>query len=86
MFHISYQIVFITRFTSCLLVSIVVNIDNDYLLSSGNWYTFDSYTGGMMPETCPPFYSCGTQAPIWMDGNHPEGKLHTHFSAAHAPT
>ncbi|ELT95988.1 hypothetical protein CAPTEDRAFT_223239 [Capitella teleta] len=35
------------------------------------WYRFDGPSGGAMPETCVQEFSCGTHAPIWMDGTHP---------------
>ena len=35
------------------------------------WYRFQSAAGNKMPTTKPAFFSCGTFAPIWMDGTHP---------------
>ena len=32
------------------------------------WYRFDGPAGGIMPETCVEEYSCGTHAPVWMNG------------------
>ncbi|XP_025080059.1 von Willebrand factor D and EGF domain-containing protein-like [Pomacea canaliculata] len=39
----------------------------DRFLDPG-WYRF---AGGGMPTTCPSSFSCGTQAPIWMNGQLP---------------
>ena len=36
------------------------------------WYRFDSSAGSEMPTTKPDFWRCGTYAPIWMDGSHPQ--------------
>ena len=41
----------------------------------GNWYRFDQYSGGVMPETCVETYHCSTISPIWMNGTHPTGKF-----------
>lgn len=35
------------------------------------WYRFTGKAGTRMPETPPPTYSCGTQAPGWLNGTHP---------------
>lgn len=42
----------------------------DYNLPKG-WYRFTSDVGGMMPETSPASYYCGTVAPVWIKGTHP---------------
>jgi len=39
-------------------------------ISSG-WYRFTGAAGTKMPTSCPPMYSCGTDAPGWMQGSHP---------------
>lgn len=38
------------------------------------WYRFTSYTGGKIPEWKVPEDHCGTQAPVWLNGKHPEIK------------
>ncbi|EDO32567.1 predicted protein [Nematostella vectensis] len=43
----------------------------DYLLQPG-WYRFTSSVGGEIPTTKPEPNMCGTLAPIWMRGTHPE--------------
>jgi cysteine-rich repeat protein len=35
------------------------------------WYRFQGAAGIKMPTTCPSKYSCGTDAPGWMQGNYP---------------
>lgn len=35
------------------------------------WYRFTSGAGGEMATKCPPERSCGTNAPIWLDGTNP---------------
>ena len=35
------------------------------------WYRFTSGAGGSMPTSCPKQLSCGTVAPIWLNGSHP---------------
>lgn len=35
------------------------------------WYRFTGAAGTMMPETAPPIYACGTDAPGWLSGIHP---------------
>jgi len=44
---------------------------NDRRLKSG-WYRFTSPAGGMMPTTAPPERGCGSLAPVWLKGNHPD--------------
>ena len=46
---------------------------NDTLLITGNWYRFTSYVGGEVPTSCPNLDTCGTNNPIWLDGQHPTG-------------
>ena len=41
------------------------------VIQDGNWYRFESQTGGKIPQEKPGFYHCGTVAPIWMNGSHP---------------
>ncbi|PVD18852.1 hypothetical protein C0Q70_21409 [Pomacea canaliculata] len=36
------------------------------------WYRFTGPAGDMMPETCIPRTHCGTQAPVWINGTHPD--------------
>ncbi|XP_048577410.1 oncoprotein-induced transcript 3 protein-like [Nematostella vectensis] len=43
----------------------------DYLLQPG-WYRFTSSVGGEIPTTKPEPNMCGTFAPIWMRGTHPD--------------
>ncbi|XP_048577292.1 von Willebrand factor D and EGF domain-containing protein-like isoform X2 [Nematostella vectensis] len=43
----------------------------DYLLQLG-WYRFTSSVGGEIPTTKPEPNMCGTFAPIWMRGTHPD--------------
>jgi len=38
------------------------------------WYRFTSYTGGEIPEERVPENHCGTHAPIWLNGIHPENE------------
>ena len=45
----------------------------DNMLNEG-WYRFTSAVGGVMPETKPEPYFCGTIAPIWIRGSHPQTK------------
>ena len=35
------------------------------------WYRFQGAAGTKMPTSCPPKYSCGTDAPGWMNGSYP---------------
>ena len=37
-----------------------------------NWYRFTGAAGTQMPTTAPPIYSCGTDAPGWLNGAYPE--------------
>ncbi len=39
--------------------------------SVNGWYRFDGAAGTLMPTTAPPIYSCGTDAPGWLDGTYP---------------
>lgn len=36
------------------------------------WYRFINEVGGKMPETAPDPYHCGTVAPMWIRGTHPD--------------
>jgi hypothetical protein len=38
---------------------------------SDQWYRFSGAAGTKMPTSCPSIYSCGTDAPGWMNGAHP---------------
>ncbi|XP_065827049.1 uncharacterized protein [Oscarella lobularis] len=40
--------------------------------SPNSWHRFDDTLGGRMPESCPPSGSCGTFAPGWLRGSHPQ--------------
>ncbi|CAH1239111.1 VWDE [Branchiostoma lanceolatum] len=42
--------------------------DNE--LTAG-WYRFTAHVGGMLPESCVAPEHCGTQVPMWMNGQHP---------------
>uniref|UniRef100_A0A8C5MXJ7 ZP domain-containing protein n=1 Tax=Leptobrachium leishanense TaxID=445787 RepID=A0A8C5MXJ7_9ANUR len=49
------------------------------------WYRFEGSGGIRMPETCKPIFSCGTHAPLWLNGLHPklnEGIVN-HTACAH---
>lgn len=35
------------------------------------WYRLSGAAGEQMPESAPSAYSCGTDAPGWLDGSHP---------------
>ncbi|MCX4245001.1 DUF4215 domain-containing protein [Paraliomyxa miuraensis] len=35
------------------------------------WYRFTGAAGTLMPESAPPLYACGTDAPGWLNGVHP---------------
>ncbi|XP_072272967.1 uncharacterized protein, partial [Pyxicephalus adspersus] len=57
-----------------------VHNESDYLRSTdwvhcdsglNGWYRFKGEYDLRIPEYCVPFYSCGTHAPIWMNGSHP---------------
>ncbi len=37
-----------------------------------NWYRFEGAAGTMMPEVAPQEYACGTHAPGWLNGAHPD--------------
>ena len=54
---------------------------NDVAICDSNlargWYRFTSIVGGKMPETKPAPNSCGTVAPIWIRGTHPNGTNET---------
>ena len=39
--------------------------------SGANWYRFTGAAGTMMPESAPPYFACGTDAPGWLNGAHP---------------
>ncbi|XP_059929333.1 oncoprotein-induced transcript 3 protein [Gadus macrocephalus] len=39
---------------------------------SGEWYRFTGMAGDAMPTFCIAENHCGTHAPIWLNGNHPE--------------
>ncbi|XP_041865891.1 oncoprotein-induced transcript 3 protein [Melanotaenia boesemani] len=39
---------------------------------SGEWYRFTGMAGDAMPTFCIPENHCGTHAPIWLNGNHPQ--------------
>lgn len=45
-----------------------------YTIVSGQWYRFQNVVGGTMPESCVATFHCGTQAPIWLNGQHPTGE------------
>ncbi|MFO0634636.1 MAG: hypothetical protein U0168_17470 [Nannocystaceae bacterium] len=36
------------------------------------WYRFDGSAGTQMPETAPAAFACGTDAPGWLSGAHPQ--------------
>ncbi|XP_006006520.1 oncoprotein-induced transcript 3 protein [Latimeria chalumnae] len=38
----------------------------------GEWYRFTGMAGDAMPTFCIPENQCGTHAPIWLNGSHPE--------------
>ncbi|XP_062989046.1 oncoprotein-induced transcript 3 protein [Elgaria multicarinata webbii] len=38
----------------------------------GEWYRFTAMAGDAMPTFCIPENSCGTHAPIWLNGSHPQ--------------
>ncbi|XP_063788464.1 uromodulin-like [Pseudophryne corroboree] len=35
------------------------------------WHRFIGSGGVRIPDTCVPIYSCGTHAPMWLNGSHP---------------
>uniref|UniRef100_A0A8C7Z2C0 Oncoprotein induced transcript 3 n=1 Tax=Oryzias sinensis TaxID=183150 RepID=A0A8C7Z2C0_9TELE len=39
---------------------------------SGEWYRFTGLAGDAMPTFCIPENHCGTHAPIWLSGSHPQ--------------
>ncbi|CAL1578193.1 unnamed protein product [Knipowitschia caucasica] len=39
---------------------------------SGEWYRFTGMAGDAMPTFCVSENHCGTHAPIWLNGSHPE--------------
>ncbi|MEQ2197179.1 Oncoprotein-induced transcript 3 protein [Xenoophorus captivus] len=39
---------------------------------SGEWYRFTGMAGDAMPTFCIPGNHCGTHAPIWLNGSHPQ--------------
>jgi hypothetical protein len=41
------------------------------LIQDGLWYRFKSVVGNSIPEFNPGINRCGTHAPIWMNGTHP---------------
>ncbi|XP_048342926.1 uromodulin-like isoform X2 [Sphaerodactylus townsendi] len=43
------------------------NCDSD----KRGWYRFVGQGGERMPEACVPIYKCNTDAPLWLDGSHP---------------
>ncbi|KAK7484265.1 hypothetical protein BaRGS_00024514, partial [Batillaria attramentaria] len=43
----------------------------DSQLQNG-WYRFTSLAGGRMPDHCVDRFHCGTHAPIWLNGTHPD--------------
>ena len=40
---------------------------------TAQWYRFTSAVTDRIPETCVEPGHCGTQWPIWMNGQHPTG-------------
>uniref|UniRef100_A0ACB8F852 Oncoprotein-induced transcript 3 protein n=1 Tax=Sphaerodactylus townsendi TaxID=933632 RepID=A0ACB8F852_9SAUR len=38
----------------------------------GEWYRFTGMAGDAMPTFCIPENHCGTHAPIWLNGSHPQ--------------
>ncbi|XP_036071298.1 oncoprotein-induced transcript 3 protein isoform X2 [Oryzias melastigma] len=39
---------------------------------SGEWYRFTGLAGDAMPTFCIPENHCGTHAPVWLNGSHPQ--------------
>jgi len=42
------------------------------------WYRFHGAAGTRMPTACPPVFTCGGDAPGWLNGGHPtvaDGKV-----------
>ncbi|XP_061765921.1 oncoprotein-induced transcript 3 protein isoform X1 [Nerophis ophidion] len=39
---------------------------------SGEWYRFTGMAGDAMPTFCIPENHCGTHAPVWLNGSHPQ--------------
>ena len=46
--------------------------DIDYLDNIEGWYRFDGKAGTRMANKCVPVRRCGTNAPGWFHGDHPE--------------
>jgi len=42
-----------------------------YGWAGAGWYRYTAGAGTQMPEAAPPIYSCGTDAPGWLNGAHP---------------
>jgi len=42
---------------------------------TAQWYRFTSAVSNRIPETCVEPGHCGTQWPIWMNGQHPTGNF-----------
>ena len=51
----------------------------DHGLAAG-YYRFNSSSGNMMPTVKPNAYHCGTYAPIWMNGKHPDPNSFLQFT------
>ena len=52
-----------------------VNYKGDYSCDSGMseaWYRFEGSAGGTIPESPPETNYCGTHAPGWLNGKHPD--------------
>jgi len=45
------------------------------LFCTAQWYRFTSAVSDRIPETCVEPNHCGTQWPIWMNGQHPTGLM-----------
>ena len=43
----------------------------DRLDLAPGWYRFEGAAGDRMPDECVPMEHCGTYAPGWIQGNHP---------------
>ena len=50
----------------------------ELFIAIDTWYRFDYDAGNRLIERPVEPWFCGTQAPIWINGSHPTGKILLH--------